>query len=159
MHAAFHSVFDIPSGIFSLRRERRPVTAGNIDYVKLRIGNIARRIFCGGGQRLAVVIFKFARGRAHYSSEYIIHGRGHSPAASEIFAQQYTRGISGSVIIGHCLPPTQEYLRHRLSETVDTLLDIADHKKIFFVSGDCTEYHILRLVDILILINKYLGIA
>ena len=57
-----------------------------------------------------------------------------------------------------CAAAAQEYLRHRLTESVYALLYIADGKKIVFVGGYRPEYHILRFVYILILVDEYLNI-
>ena len=57
-----------------------------------------------------------------------------------------------------CAAAAQEYLRHCLTESVYALLDIADSEQIVLVGGYCLEYHILRFVYILILVDEYLDI-
>ena len=126
--------------------------------MQLTVGSVALGIFSGGVERLGVVIFKLARLRAHQLAEDIVDARCNSHAASEIRAEGYAQGIFSALEAVCCAAAAQEYLRHRLTESVYALLDIADGKKIVFVGGYRPEYHILRFVYILILVDEYLDI-
>ena len=149
---------NISRNIASLRFERIGSVALVRNDMQLTVGSVALGIFSGGVERLGVVIFKLARLRAHQLAEDIVDARCNSHAASEIRAEGYAQGIFSALEAVRCAAAAQEYLRHRLTESVYALLDIADGKKIVLVGGYRPEYHILRFVYILILVDEYLDI-
>ena len=126
--------------------------------MQLAVRSIALGIFRGSVECLGVVIFELARLRAHQLAEDIVDARGDSHTASEIRAEGYAKGIFPALEAVRCVAAAQEYLRHRLTESVYALLDIADSEQIVLVGGYRPEYHILRFVYILILVDEYLDI-
>ena len=153
-----HRAFNIFRNIASLRFERIGSLALVRNDMQLTVGSVALGIFSGGVERLGVVIFKLARLRAHQLAEDIVDARCNSHAASEIRAEGYAQGVFPTLKAVCCAAAAQEYLRHRLTESVYALLDIADGEQIILVGRYRSEYHILRFVYILILVDEYLNI-
>ncbi len=156
--ALFYRAFNISRNIASLRFERIGSVALVRHDMQLAVGGVALGIFCGGVERLGVIIFELARLRAHQLAENIVDARGNSHAASEIRAEGYAQGVFPALEAVCCAAAAQEYLRHCLTESVYALLDIADGEQIILVGGYRSEYHILRFVYILILVDEYLDI-
>ena len=129
-----------------------------LDKAKLGVRALPLGVRGGGLEMLALIVFKPARLAAHDGGENVVDNVGHSAAASEILAQSDPRGVVAALVFGVSVASCEEDLGHRLAKAVDALLHVADHEKIAFIPREGGEYHILRLVDILIFVNEYLGV-
>ena len=126
--------------------------------MQLAVRDIALGVLRRGIESLGIIIFELARSYAHELTEDIIDARGNSPAASEIRAEGDTHGIFSALKAVGQGAAAQENLRHRLAESVYALLYVADCEKVILIGGHGSEYQILRLVYILILVNEYFNI-
>ena len=112
----------------------------------------------GSFEIFVFIIIEPARVTAHQRAENEIDRFRNSRATSEILTERYLGGIIALAVFGQSVSSLEENFRHRLPETVNALLNIADHKKIVFGAGNRAEYHILSLIDILIFVNKNFGV-
>ena len=121
-----------------------------------QFGFAAGRLRIRGGrhQLLPLVVIDPAGFPRHQLAEHKIHGFGDLWTAAEIVVQRNRSTGSLTVIGGIGIPAPDEQFRHRLPEAVDTLLDIADEKKVLLVAGNGAEKRILRGVGILVFVHQ-----
>ena len=93
---------------------------------------------------------------AHELAEEEVDSVQNPRAAPEILAENNFGRIliPVSVIERISILPFQKKFRACLAESVDGLLDVADHKQIVFILRERAEKAVLRAVDILALINQ-----
>ena len=105
-----------------------------------------------GARRL--IVRDAAEFRTHQLAEYIIRRRKHLRPASEVFVE--IDSLLAFPVLRIRMIFFQKQLRPRQAESVDALLDIANHKPVpsaFLLAGHCREQCLLDKVAVLILID------
>ena len=101
-----------------------------------------------------LIVHDAAEFRTHQLAEYIIRRRKHLRPASEVFVE--IDSLLAFPVLRIRMIFFQKQLRPRQAESVDALLDIADHKPVpsaFLLAGHCREQCLLDKVAVLILID------
>ena len=94
--------------------------------VRLQMLGVDRR----RGERLAVVVVDLPYLAAHQGIKQVVDGIGNLAAGAEIVGQDDARRIVLPVVIMVGTALVNKNFRHRLTKSVDALLDISDHKKV-----------------------------
>ena len=101
-----------------------------------------------------LIVRNAAKLRAHEFSEYIVRRRKHLRPASKVFVE-INPLLTFSLFLIRVIF-FQKQLRPRQTETIDTLLDIADHKPVpsaVLLAGHGREERLLDKVTVLVLID------
>ena len=128
--ALVEHLFDLPGSIPCLCHRVGKLLASVFHQmhlgVRLQMLGVDRR----WGERLAVVVVDLPHLAAHQGIKQVVDGIGNLAAGAEIVGQDDARRIVLPVVIMVGTALVNKNFRHRLTKSVDALLDISDHKKV-----------------------------
>ena len=110
-------------------------------------------------QRLLVRVYEVAHGLAHDGCKQVVARVQHGRSRAEILPEHNTAWLTVGGIrhLAEAAVFLEENGRVGQSETVNALLDVADHEQVGLVLRQCAEDGVLHCVGVLILVYRNLG--